>query len=140
MIKINNNISIDENELSFNFIRSSGPGGQNVNKVSTAVQLKFDILNSAGLSENIKQRIITKGGKKVSKDGTILIEAKRFRTQEKNKQDALNRLITLIKDSSTEPKIRKKTKPTKISSDNRITEKKQKSEIKKYRKKINDND
>ena len=96
MIKVNNKISLNENELKFDFIRASGPGGQNVNKVSTAVQLRFNIMTSKSLTEHEKVMIIKGNRNKVTNEGILIIEAKRFRTQEKNKQDAIDRLISLI--------------------------------------------
>lgn len=134
MIKINQNISIKKSELTFNFIRSSGPGGQNVNKVATAVQLRFDITSSESLSEDVKTRLKSLAGKKVTKDGVLIIEAKRFRTQEKNRQDAIERLIALIDKSSRKKKHRVKTNPTKASNQKRIETKKRQSDKKKMRK------
>jgi len=133
MIEINNKIFIPENEIQFNFIRSSGPGGQNVNKVSTAVQLRFDIVNSTSLNDEIKRRLIEKSGNKVTKEGILIIEAKRFRTQESNRQDAVERFIELIRKAEKKPKKRIKTKPSKESRQKRIEEKKKRSEVKKMR-------
>ena len=138
MIKINSNIYIDENELKFSFIRASGPGGQNVNKVSTAVQLKFDVINSS-IEEIVKTKLLKIAGSKATNDGVIVIEAKRFRTQEKNKQDSIDRLIKLIEKATEIKKKRRKTKPTKASSEKRIDVKKKKSKQKKQREKINKN-
>ena len=134
MIRINQNISIKKSELTFNFIRSSGPGGQNVNKVATAVQLRFDITSSESLLEDVKTRLKSLAGKKVTKDGVLIIEAKRFRTQEKNRQDAIERLIVLIDKSSRKIKRRVKTNPTKASNQKRIETKKRLGEKKKMRK------
>ena len=136
MIKVNKNISIKESELTFNFVRSSGPGGQNVNKVATAVQLRFDITSSESLSEDVKTRLKSLAGKKVTKDGILIIEAKRFRTQEKNRQDAIERLIALIDKSSQKKKRRVKTNPSKASNQKRIEKKKRASEKKKMRRYI----
>jgi len=133
MIEINNKIFIPETELQFNFIRSSGPGGQNVNKVSTAVQLRFDIINSPSLSDELKRRLIVKSGNKVTKEGILIIEAKRFRTQESNKQDAIERFTELIRKAGRKPKKRIKTKPSYKSKQKRIEEKKKRSETKKLR-------
>ncbi|HSR17248.1 MAG TPA: alternative ribosome rescue aminoacyl-tRNA hydrolase ArfB [Ignavibacteriaceae bacterium] len=133
MIEINNKIFIPETELHFNFIRSSGPGGQNVNKVSTAVQLRFDIINSPSLPEQLKKRLIAVSGNRATKEGILIIEAKRFRTQESNKQDALKRFIELIRKAEKKPKRRIKTKPSKESRQKRIEEKKKRSEVKKMR-------
>jgi len=134
MIKINNNIEIRENELTFNFIRSSGPGGQNVNKVATAVQLRFDIYSSGSLTDEIKTRLKSLAGKKVNSEGILIIEAKRFRTQEKNRNDAITRLIDLINRASHKNKKRIKTNPTASSNLKRIEAKKRLSDKKKLRK------
>lgn len=134
MIRINKNITIKGSELTFKFIRSSGPGGQNVNKVATAVQLRFDISSSESITENVKTRLKSIAGKKVTKDGVLIIEANRFRTQEKNRQDAIARLIVLIDKSSQKRKRRIKTNPSAASNQNRIEVKKRLSEKKKMRK------
>lgn len=134
MLRINKNIGIKEGELTFNFIRSSGPGGQNVNKVSTAVQLRFNISDSDSMTEEVKTRLILSAGRKVTKDGVLIIEAKRFRTQEKNRQDAIARLIDLIDKASRKKKRRIKTNPTAGSNLRRIETKKKLSEKKRLRK------
>lgn len=134
MIRINKNITIKESELTFKFIRSSGPGGQNVNKVATAVQLRFDTTSSKSLTEDVKTRLKSIAGRKVTKDGVLIIEARRFRTQEKNRQDAIARLIVLIDKSSQQRKHRIKTNPTVASNQKRIEIKKRLSEKKKMRK------
>lgn len=136
MIVINNSIKLDDDELIFSFIKSSGPGGQNVNKVSTAVQLKFNIQKSKNLSEDIKIKIIANGGKRVTNSGILVIEAKRFRTQERNKKDAIERLTKFILRCTKLRKLRKKTKPTKASEEKRIGSKKLRGNLKKQRKKI----
>ncbi len=133
MIRINKNIEIKESELVFSFIRSSGPGGQNVNKVATAVQLRFDIASSDSLNEDVKTRLISISGRKVTKDSVLIIEARRFRTQEKNRQDAIERLITLIDKSSQKRKSRIRTNPSPASIQKRIEGKKKLSEKKKMR-------
>ena len=133
MIKINKNISLNENELKFEFIRSSGPGGQNVNKVATAVQLRFDVFDSVSLPDDVKERIKAAAGKKINKEGILIIEAKRYRTQDKNRQDALKRLLELIEKSSVKIKKRVKTKAPASSNLKRITDKKKTSEKKKNR-------
>lgn len=137
MLKVNKNISLNEDELKFDFVKASGPGGQNVNKVATAVQLRFDVLNSKCINEKNKFELIKKAGKKITKNGVLIIEAKRYRTQEKNKQDAIERLILLIKNAVKVKKQRTKTKPTKASLEKRIESKKKKSQIKKLRKNTN---
>ena len=134
MIRINKNIAIKENELTFKFIRSSGPGGQNVNKVATAVQLRFDVTSTQLLTEDVKTRLKSIAGRKVTKDGVLIIEANRYRTQEKNRQDAIARLIVLIDKSSQKRKRRIKTNPSASSNQKRIEIKKRLSEKKKMRK------
>ena len=139
MIKIDFQTYLDENELKFAFVRASGPGGQNVNKVATSVQLRFDVTKSDNIPDSMKQIIIKTAGKKATNEGIIIIEAKRFRTQEKNKKDAIERLITLIKNSVKVKKARRKTRPTKASSEKRIESKKQKSKLKILRKYVSKN-
>ena len=135
MIRISNHVFIEESELSFSFIRSSGPGGQNVNKVATAVQLRFDVSHSPSLTEEVKSRLIRLAGKRMTLDGVLLIEAKRYRTQENNKEDAIERLTSLIQKAVIKPKKRIHTKPNRSSREKRLKEKKKKGEIKKYRRK-----
>jgi len=125
--------SIDERELQFEYMRASGPGGQNVNKVATAVQLRFNISNSPSLASDVKRRLIQLAGNRVNADGFLIIEAKRFRTQEANREDAIRRLMELIQKSLVPPKPRRKTKPTAASREKRLKEKKQRGQIKKNR-------
>ena len=122
-----------EDEITLEYVRSSGPGGQNVNKVSTAVQLRFDIVNSPTLASHLKGRLIQLAGKRVNADGVLILEAKRFRTQEANREDALAKFHELIRKASEKPKVRRKTKPTKASQEERMKEKKKRGEIKKLR-------
>ena len=133
MIRINKNISLKESELTFKFIRSSGPGGQNVNKVATAVQLRFDITSTKSLTDDVKTRLKSIAGRKVTKDGVLIIEANRYRTQEKNRQDAIARFTALIDKSSHRKKSRIKTNPSLASNQKRIESKKRLSEKKKMR-------
>lgn len=132
MIQISPSIQIRENELRFDYIRASGPGGQNVNKVATAVQLRFDV-RASSLTEEVKLRLIRLAGKRVTDDGVLLIEARQFRAQEQNREDAIQRLVALVRRALVKPKPRKKTKPTKASKEKRLQSKKQKGEIKKSR-------
>jgi len=132
MIEITPTLKIDERELQFDFIRASGPGGQNVNKVATAVQLRFDLRGSS-LNENVKRRLAKLAGKRVTADGVLVIEARSFRTQEKNKADALARFAALVRKSLERRKPRLKTKPTQRSREKRLESKKRRGEIKKSR-------
>lgn len=134
MLEITPDFQIDERELQFDYIRASGPGGQNVNKVATAVQLRFNVNNSS-LSEDVKKRLIHLAGKRMTSEGVLLIEAKRFRTQEQNREDVLQRFVELVRKSFIKPKARRKTKPTKASKEARLKEKKRKGDIKSLRKK-----
>jgi ribosome-associated protein len=132
MIEITPTFSLDESELQFAFIRSSGPGGQNVNKVATAVQLRFDVDRSS-LPPEVKARLRQLAANKISAQGELLMEAKRFRTQEQNREEAIHRLIALLQRAFEKPKKRQKTKPTAASREKRLKEKRQRGEIKKGR-------
>jgi ribosome-associated protein len=137
MIFINNRISIDEKEIHEEFIRSSGPGGQNVNKVATAVQLRFDVRNSHSLSDDVRDRLISSAGRKITKDGILVIKAARHRTQEQNRKDAIERLADLVKKAAAPPpKPRKETRPSRASKERRIESKRRKSETKTMRRSI----
>jgi ribosome-associated protein len=132
MLEITPTLSIDERDLHFDFIRSAGPGGQNVNKVATAVQLRFDIPAST-LPDEVKERLIKVAGSRVTLDGVLIIEAKRHRTQEGNREDAIGRLIDLIRKAAHRPARRRPTRPTYGSKQERLKSKKQRGEIKKLR-------
>ena len=126
-------IRIRPDEIKFEFIRSSGPGGQNVNKVATAVQLRFDVRNSQSISPEIRDRLLRLAGNRATSSGEILIEARRFRTQSRNREDAMERLVQLIRLASIPPKIRRKSRPTQASKLKRLQEKKRRSHVKKLR-------
>src|SRR3712207_1394568 len=112
MIHVTQSIALDEAELQESFIRGSGPGGQNVNKVATAVQLRFDVRNSPSLPEGVRARLMRLAGKRLTGEGVLVITAQRHRTQERNREDALQRLIELIRQATEVPKPRRATKPT----------------------------
>jgi ribosome-associated protein len=138
MIIFNNSIQIDERDIQFEFIRASGPGGQNVNKVASSVQLRYDVMNSSSMGPEVKQRLVKLAKNRITGNGILIIEAKRYRTQEQNRLDAINRLITLIQKASEKPKQRIKTKPTITSKAVRVDEKKRRGEIKRTRQSIPD--
>jgi ribosome-associated protein len=133
MIQITPSITIDERELQFDFIRASGPGGQKVNRVASAVQLRFRIAESPSLPDDVKERLVRQAGKRVTEDGVLMIHAKRFRSQDRNRQDAIDRLVALIRRAADPPKPRIKTKPTKASVERRLKNKRRRSEIKRIR-------
>ena len=140
MIPVTPAISIDEREIRMVFVRSSGPGGQNVNKVSTAVQLRFDAMNSPSLPEAVRNRLIHLAGKRISGSGILMIEARRYRTQERNRQDALDRLVALIRKAAERPKTRIKTRPSSGSKKRRVANKLRRSETKRMRRPVEPHD
>lgn len=133
MIHITPTITIEESEIQEEFIRASGPGGQNVNKVSTAVQLRFDVGNSPSLSDDVRERVIRLAGRRITENGVLVIVARRFRTQNRNRQDAIDRLARLIRKASEKPKVRRKTTPTLASKRRRLEAKRRQGEIKHMR-------
>jgi len=132
-MRVTGSITIDDSELAESFIRASGPGGQNVNKVSTAVELRFDVRGSASLTAPIKSRLCELAGSRLTKDGVLVIRADRFRTQDRNRQDARDRLTELIARAAIAPKFRVKTKPTRASKERRLESKASRSGIKRLR-------
>lgn len=124
MIKISPALSLHDYEIKFSFIRSPGPGGQNVNKVATGALLRFNVFHSPSLPDHVRTRLLSLVGKKITLQGDLIIKATRYRTQERNKQDALDRLQELLRQAATPPKKRKKTKPTRASTERRLITKK----------------
>jgi ribosome-associated protein len=132
MLEITPNLSIDESELQYEYIRASGPGGQNVNKVSTAVQLRFNVIESS-LPEMIKERLYKIAGGRINKDGVLIIHARQYRTQEQNRYDAQERLVDLLKQAAERPKPRRATRPSLTARAARVSEKKQRGQQKRLR-------
>src|SRR5258706_639706 len=122
-----------DKEITLEYSRASGPGGQNVTKVSTAVQLRFDVIGSPSLAADVKSRLVKIAGKRMTSEGVLIIEAHQFRTQKKNREDVIQRFYELVKRASEKPKPRHKTKPTKASKEKRLQGKKKRGEIKKMR-------
>jgi len=133
MIHITRTITIDESEVQEYFVRASGPGGQNVNKVATTVQLRFDVANSRSLPEEVRKRLISLAGNRITEDGILIIDASRFRTQGRNREDATDRLVELIRNAAQRPKIRRKTRPTLASKIRRLESKRRGAESKRVR-------
>jgi ribosome-associated protein len=133
MIRITDQIAIDDREIEESFIRSSGPGGQNVNKLATAVQLRFDVRGSPSLPNDVSVRLQRLAGSRLTNDGVLIITAQRFRTQERNRADALERLTDLVRQASVAPKKRRPTKPSKSAKRERLDAKKRRSSIKSLR-------
>jgi ribosome-associated protein len=136
MLRISNNVTIKDDELDYQFILASGPGGQNVNKVATAVQLRFNVLATRSLPQAVRDRLLTIAKTRINKDGELVITARRYRSQERNRQDATDRLVTLIEKAMVAPKPRKKRKPSLAAKKRRLDEKRKRADKKQQRKRI----
>ena len=140
MLYVSNSIQIHEEDLQESFIRASGPGGQNVNKVATAVQLRFDAAHCRSLSDDVRQRLARLAGRRMTVEGMLIIDARRFRTQERNRSDALDRLITLIRKAAERPKTRRKTRVSAAAKKRRVEAKRQRGGTKKLRRPVGSSD
>ena len=138
MLAVTDELSIPESDLDERFVRSSGPGGQNVNKVATAVELRFDAAHSSVLSDDVRARLRTIAGTRMTDDGILVIDARRHRTQTRNREDARARLVALVREALVPPRRRRKTRPTNASVEKRITTKKLRAETKRSRGRISD--
>ncbi|MFO8088439.1 MAG: alternative ribosome rescue aminoacyl-tRNA hydrolase ArfB [Desulfatiglandaceae bacterium] len=133
MIRVTEWIQIPEEEITVNFVKASGPGGQNVNKVATAVQLRFDVANSPSLPEHVRKRLMIAAGSRLTSEGVLVIDARRHRTQARNRKDALERLLDLIRKTAETPRERRRTKPTAASRRRRLENKRNRGMLKNLR-------
>jgi len=133
LIRITRSLQISESDLEESFVTASGPGGQNVNKVASAVQLRFNLAGNTTLPEHVKAKLARLAGSRLTKDGVVIIQAEQFRDQPRNREDARERLFALIREAAVVPKIRRPTKPTKGSQTRRLDEKSRRGDVKRLR-------
>ena len=136
MIQVSPGIAIDESEIHQEFIQATGPGGQNVNKVATAVRLRFDVAKSPSLPYGVRERLLSSSGRRITKEGVLIIYARRFRSQEANRQDAMERLVELVRRAAQKPQIRRRTKPTRTSKIRRLEAKRRRATTKLLRRTV----
>jgi ribosome-associated protein len=136
LLRVTSEIALDESELIERFVLSSGPGGQNVNKVASAVELRFDAAQSPALPEDVRARLKTLAGRRMTKDGVLVLHGHRFRDQQRNRDDVRARLIDLIAGAAVRPKLRKRTRPPRAAKEKRLEEKKSRSRLKQARGKV----
>jgi ribosome-associated protein len=136
MISVNRWIQIPEREVQLRFIRAAGPGGQNVNKVASAVELRFDVRHSMALPEEVRQRLMRQSGKKLNSAGVLIIQARRYRSQDRNRQDALERLVRLVRQAAVKPRARRPTRPSRASRESRLEVKRHRSRAKQRRSRV----
>ena len=140
MITITDDITIDEDEITFKFARSSGPGGQNVNRVETAAQLRFDVRRSTSLPEQARQRLERLARNRITRDGILLINARRYRSQERNREDAVKRLVALVWEAAQRPRTRRRTRPSASVRERRLSGKKHRGQLKQQRNQVHRSD